>query len=447
LIFLILSEALNCQEQKRVDEPKFIVNFLHLKPLKPPQKRDLIFPHVTQTFKIGVLKETPYIACEDPLEIERSLRPVQFDSQLDLSRDLCHFAPYLASGTESFLFQGSKRKPTSPAFLTDIIKKLPSLKRAIDPFTCVAEELELVEQTLTRAIRSSEQSLTEISSHLIHGGGKRIRPMVTLLAFKLFGGGKTNDIVDIATAIELIHTATLLHDDIIDGAETRRGKESAYKRFGLKSTLVAGDFLFIKAFEFAGKFDETVVQWTADACTHLTEGEMLQGIFNRNRNVTVQDYLEIVRRKTASLFQTGAKVGAYLAGAARPLVEEIGRCGLNLGIAFQIVDDVLDVVGHKELLGKPTGIDLQDGNPSLPIILALSDGQAAVLEAFQSDHPTEEQIREAIEVIRLGKAIQEARSLGKSYAELAFKSIKKFPPSPYRNGLKTLVQLIIERDF
>jgi len=129
------------------------------------------------------------------------------------------------------------------------------------------------------------------------------------------------------------------------------------------------------------------------------------------------------------------------------LVEEIGRCGLNLGIAFQIVDDVLDVVGHKELLGKPTGIDLQDGNPSLPIILALSDGQAAVLEAFQSDHPTEEQIREAIEVIRLGKAIQEARSLGKSYAELAFKSIKKFPPSPYRNGLKTLVQLIIERDF
>ncbi len=348
---------------------------------------------------------------------------------------------------EFFLFQESKNRPTSPAFLTDIVKKLPSLKGAIDPFTCVAEELELVEQTLTRAIHSQERALTEISSHLIHGGGKRVRPMVALLAFKLFGGGKINDIVDIATALELIHTATLLHDDIIDGAETRRGKESAYRRFGLKSTLVAGDFLFIKAFEFAGKFDETVVQWTADACTHLTEGEMLQGYFNRNRNVTVEDYLEIVRRKTASLFQTAAKVGAYLAGANRSLVEEIGRYGLNLGIAFQIIDDVLDVVGHKELLGKPTGIDLQDGNPSLPIILALNDGQAAVLQAFESNLPGEDEIQKAIAAIREGKAIQEAKALCKNYAELAFKSIKKFPPSPYRNGLKTLVQLIIERDF
>src|SRR5438128_6976599 len=282
-----------------------------------------------------------------------------------------------------FLIQETKPKllKAISAIAPSIERKIPSLQRAGDPFSYVSDELELVEDNLKRAIRSREQILTDIAAHLIYGGGKRVRPMVTLLAFLAFGGKKTQDIVDIATAIELIHTATLLHDDIIDEAETRRGKESAYKKFGLKSTLVADDFLFIKAFEFAGKFDETVVQWTADACTHLTEGEMLQGIFNRNRNVTVQDYLEIVRRKTASLFQTGAKVGAYLAGAGRPLVEEIGRCGLNLGIAFQIVDDVLDVVGHKELLGKPTGIDLQDGNPSLPIILALSDGQAAVLEA------------------------------------------------------------------
>jgi geranylgeranyl pyrophosphate synthase len=353
----------------------------------------------------------------------------------------------LFSDLEFFLFQESKRKLTSPTLLTDIVKKLPSLKGAIDPFNCVTEELELVEQSLTRSIRSSERSLTEISSYLIHGGGKRIRPMVTLLAFRLFGGKRINDIVDIATAIELIHTATLLHDDIIDGAGTRRGKESSYKKFGLKSTLVAGDFLFIKAFEFAGKFDETVVQWTADACTHLTEGEMLQGYFNRNPKVTVDDYLEIVRRKTGSLFQTGAKVGAYLAGANRSLVEEMGRYGLNLGIAFQIVDDVLDIVGHQELLGKPTGIDLQDGNPSLPIILALNDKQGSVLEAFESSQPNQEEIRKAIDAIREGKVLKEARVICRNYAELAFKSIKKFPPSPYRNGLKTLVQLIIERDF
>jgi octaprenyl-diphosphate synthase len=271
--------------------------------------------------------------------------------------------------------------------------------------------------------------------------------MVTLMAYFAFGGKRTQDIVDIATAIELIHTATLLHDDIIDGAETRRGKESAYKKYGLKSTLVAGDFLFIKAFEFAGKFDETVVQWTADACTLLTEGEILQGNFNRNRTVTLEDYLEIVKRKTASLFHTGAKVGAYLAGAHPSLVDETERYGLNMGIAFQMVDDVLDVVGHADLLGKPTGMDLRDGNPALPIILAVIDGDVTVRDAFECGDPSEAEIQAAIAAIKNGPSIQEAKHLSKRYAKEALKSVKKLPPSKYRNGLKSMVQLIIDRDF
>jgi len=318
---------------------------------------------------------------------------------------------------------------------------------ADDPFHCVAEELQLVEENLIRAIRSREPDLTNISAHLVHSGGKRVRPMVTLLAYFAFGGKRIQDIVDIATAIELIHTATLLHDDIIDGAETRRGKESAYKKFGLKSTLVAGDFLFIKAFEFAGKFDETVVQWTADACTALTEGEILQGLFNRNRAVTLEDYLEIVRRKTASLFHTGAKVGAYLAGAPSSLVDETGRYGLNMGIAFQMIDDILDVVGHPDLLGKPTGMDLRDGNPALPIILAVMNGDSTVREAFDSSNPNEKQILAALAAIKTGRSIQEAKALSKRYAKLAMASVKKLPPSKYRNGLESLVQLIIDRDF
>ena len=321
------------------------------------------------------------------------------------------------------------------------------LRGTDDPFSCVAEELALVEESLVRAIGSRERDLTDISAHLVHSGGKRVRPMVTLLAYLAFGGKRIEDIVDIATAIELIHTATLLHDDIIDGAETRRGKESAYKKFGLKSTLVAGDFLFIKAFEFAGKFDETVVQWTADACTLLTEGEILQGRFNRNRAVTLEDYLEIVKRKTASLFQTGAKVGAYLAGATPHLVDETERYGLNMGIAFQMVDDVLDVVGHPDLLGKPTGMDLRDGNPALPIILAVKNGDAVVREAFDCGKPTERQIIAAIDAIKSGSAIQDARMLSKGYAKEARLSVRQLPASKYRTALESLVQLIIERDF
>jgi len=357
------------------------------------------------------------------------------------------FLPNSAQELESVLHQQSKRKVQNPPVLTGSVGAIPSFKEAFDPFSCVAEELALVEQNLSRSIRSQESTLTEISSHLIHSGGKRIRPAVTLLAFKLFKGKKTSDIVDIAAAMELIHTATLLHDDIIDGADIRRGQESANKKFGFKSTLVTGDFLFIKAFEFAGKFDETVVQWTSDACTRLTEGEILQGAFNRNTKVTLNDYLEIVERKTASLFHTGAKLGAYIAGAPPNQIELMGQYGLNLGIAFQMIDDVLDIVGHQELLGKPTGMDLRDGNPSLPIVLSVIERQKAVLEAFECQHPSEELIRGAIEAMDRGTAIRQAMALSKKYAIKASKFIEKLPPSSYRNRLRTLVQLIIERDL
>jgi octaprenyl-diphosphate synthase len=190
-----------------------------------------------------------------------------------------------------------------------------------------------------------------------------------------------------------------------------------------------------------------VVQWTADACTLLTEGEILQGVFNRNRTVTLENYLEIVKRKTASLFHTGAKVGAYLAGAPAELVDQTERYGLNMGIAFQMVDDILDVVGHPDLLGKPTGMDLRDGNPALPIILAVKQGDPAVRKAFDCRKPAENQIAAALNAIKNGPAIQEAKALSKRYAEEALLSVKKLPPSKYRNGLKSLVQLIIDRDF
>lgn len=334
-----------------------------------------------------------------------------------------------------------------PACFGGETTKLPPQPDPVDPFSCVAEELDRVEEALAGSIKSRESALTEIASHLIHSGGKRVRPMITLLAFKTFGGTKTQDVVEIAASMELIHTATLLHDDIIDGAEIRRGKVSAYRKFGLKSTLVAGDFLFIKAFEFAGKFDETVVHWTADACTKLTEGEMLQNAFNRNRAVTILDYFEIIKRKTASLFQTGAKLGAYLAGASPAHIELLSQYGLNLGMAFQMIDDVLDIIGHKELLGKPTGMDLRDGNPSLPIVLSLSEDEKEAREAFECSQPSEESIQKAIECISKGKSIEQAKRFSKQYALKASKSVEMLPSSMHHNGLRDLVRLIVERDF
>ena len=310
----------------------------------------------------------------------------------------------------------------------------------------MADQLTWVERKLAECTHSRESEITEIASHLIRGGGKRIRPVITLLTFNAFHGEREEDAVDIATAMELIHAATLLHDDIIDGAEFRRGKESAYKRYGLTRTLVTGDFLFIKAFEFAGKFDDTVVQWTADACTSLTEGEILQGSFNRNRTVTARDYIEIVERKTASLFQTGARLGAYIAGAPSEQVEVAASFGLNLGIAFQMMDDVLDVVGRRDLLGKSTGMDLRDGNPSLPIVLSLLDGHQTVARVFQSQTPTENDIQRALDAMGNGTVIERARSFSNKYALKASREIDGLPASVERDGLKALARLLTDRD-
>ena len=355
---------------------------------------------------------------------------------------ICGISTPTPARTESLLSQQHhERNPQD--VLTDVAEELPC--DLVDPYSFVADQLRLVEQRLVDCTRSRESEITDIASHLIAGGGKRIRPVITLLTFNAFHGKREEDVVDIAAAMELIHAATLLHDDIIDGAEFRRGRESAYKRYGLTRTLVTGDFLFIKAFEFAGKFDETVVQWTADACTSLTEGEILQGSFNRSRTVTAQDYIEIVERKTASLFETGAKLGAYIAGASSEQVEVAANFGLNLGIAFQMMDDVLDVVGRRDLLGKSTGMDLRDGNPSLPIVLSLLDGHQTVARVFQTQTPTENDIRRALEAMGNGTVIERARTFARKYAVKASREIDKLPDSVERDGLKALGRLLTDR--
>ena len=316
-----------------------------------------------------------------------------------------------------------------------------------DPFECVQKEMVLVEKRLIQAVRSRENLLTDICLHLVAGGGKRLRPLLALMAFKMMGGTKTTEIVDMATALELIHTATLLHDDIIDDGERRRGRPSAYKRYGLTDTLVAGDFLFIKAFEYAGKFDERVVQWTADACTSLTEGEILQSFHSHNPRVSLKDYMEIVRRKTACLFHTGAKVGAYLAGAPEVQVRLVAEFGLNLGICFQIMDDILDVIGTEELLGKPVGMDLRDGNPSLPIILAMKNGNKRIQSVFEKRSRSKAGVNTALNWIRNSDAIAQARRHSKKYALNAGACLRRLPSSKHREDLERLVELLVERTF
>ncbi len=309
----------------------------------------------------------------------------------------------------------------------------------------VAAELGRVEARIAEVIGSREQKLTDISRYLIDAGGKRVRPAVSMLVFRACGGEDITDIVDLSVSLELIHTATLLHDDIIDSNDTRRGKAAAPLRFGIADTLVAGDFLFSRAFEVCGRFEAKIVAWAADACVQLTEGEIMQGRFRRHLHASEDDYREIITRKTASLFAAGTRIAAYLAGMDERCVTLMRECGHEIGLAFQMIDDVLDVQGDASRTGKRVGTDLIDGNPSLPIVWGLD--LPAVRKAFTTVPAAPATVADAIQAIRDARLPERVRNAAAEHAARAVRIIETLEPSPYRDGLCHLAAELVERDL
>lgn len=312
----------------------------------------------------------------------------------------------------------------------------------VDP--TLADAMDLVEARLGELLDSREPLLTEISTYLVGSGGKRVRPAVTLMIFRACGGQKLDDIVDVAAALELIHSATLLHDDIIDNSDTRRGKDSAFRKYGLANALVTGDFVFSRAFLLCARFEEKLIRWAAEACISLTEGEVMQARFRNNPSVTLDDYLQIISRKTASIFQQGARTAAYLAGAPASVVECMARCGHNVGMTFQIVDDLLDVEGKVERLGKPIGIDMRDGNPSLPVVLAL-ETDPEMARIFRNADPGPDDIAQALERMRAAKVLDRVREMATTYATRARDDMASLRPSSDRDQLLRLIDQLISR--
>lgn len=306
-------------------------------------------------------------------------------------------------------------------------------------------ELESVERRIAEVIRSRELRLTDIADYLINAGGKRVRPAVAMLVFRACGGVDITDIVDLSVSLELIHTATLLHDDIIDSNDVRRGRAAAPLRFGIADTLVTGDFLFSRAFEVCGRFEAKIVAWAADSCVQLTEGEIMQGRFRRNPAVSLEDYLEIIDRKTASLFAAGTKIGAYLAGLPEDDVAQMEQCGREIGLAFQMIDDVLDVEGDPRKIGKRVGTDLLDGNPSLPIVWALD--LPPVRRAFEAAECTEREIEDALRAIRENGVLDRVRDLAVDHARAAAAAVRCLPQSAYRDALGRLIRDLVQREI
>jgi len=313
----------------------------------------------------------------------------------------------------------------------------------------VNKELRMVDQKLREMVTSDERTLTDASLHVIEAGGKRLRPTVTLLAYKCLGGEDTDRIVDVATAFELIHSATLIHDDINDGGLARRGRETVYKKFGLHSAIVTGDFLFVKAFSLGGMFDKVVVQTTADACARLAEGEVLQNRHRHTTEMTVDTYVKVMERKTAEPIRAGAMVGAYLAGGTMDAIAGLGAYGLNLGIAFQVIDDVLDFTGDEKKTGKPVGIDLKEGYLTLPSLLAMKSSEEMrkeILGLVKQETPSPEAVKRCVSHVVDSGAVEKAKGMGEYYALEALQNIGMLPDTEYARSLRELVGKVLNRE-
>ena len=314
----------------------------------------------------------------------------------------------------------------------------------------VSKELSMVEEELRRSIRSEEPLLTDIASYVIGAGGKRIRPTVTLLSYKALGGTDIRKAVEISAAFELIHNATLLHDDINDGSSLRRGKIRAHKRYDMHSALVAGDFLFVKGFGLGGRFDKTVVEITANACSKLAEGEIKQKGNKWRLEVGEAEYLDTIKKKTAMPIEAGAMAGAYLADGTFEEIEILGEYGLNTGISFQIIDDVLDIVGDSKKMGKEPGADLREGNITMPIILALRELKGGERERLtqllvKRDKDGKE-VEEALGLLKTTRAVELSRRSALEFSEKAKRTLQSLGRNHCRDEMVRLADYTLSRD-
>jgi octaprenyl-diphosphate synthase len=320
-----------------------------------------------------------------------------------------------------------------------------------DVFDLVREDLAKVEEEFARQTVSSVQPITEIGQYLYNGGGKRLRPALVLLAAKLCGY-EGPAAIRLGTVVEMIHTATLVHDDVIDEAETRRGRPSTNSRWGNHRSVLAGDWLYMQAFNIAlTERNFRILELLISLTQVMVEGEMVQLTLLQRIDVTEDDYFDLIYRKTAALFAACFRLGALLGGKDEAVEAHLNSCGTNLGLAFQLIDDVLDLTSSEERLGKPVGNDLREGKVTLPLIFLLTQCRpeerlkvAQVLEDGGFQRASLAEIQALVE--RYG-TLEAARARARELARRAEQELESFPDSLYRDALRSLAGFVIERQY
>ena len=317
-----------------------------------------------------------------------------------------------------------------------------------DCLALVADDMGRVDACLTERLASDVVLINQLSTYIISSGGKRLRPQLVLLSSGACGYQGIHH-VTLATVIELIHTATLLHDDVVDASELRRGNDSANTLWGNEAAVLVGDFLYSRAFEMMVEVDNMrVMNILATTTNRIAEGEVMQLMNVRDPDLSESRYIEVIQAKTARLFQAATELGGLLANQSAEVCNALAQYGMHLGTAFQIADDVLDYQSDESTMGKSTGDDLAEGKTTLPLIHAMRDGndaQRAMLRQAITDADIS-QIDKINEVITSTNAVENSLAAARESAEQAVQVLQSVPPSPYRDALESLARYSVDRN-
>jgi len=314
----------------------------------------------------------------------------------------------------------------------------------------IAPKLQLVEEELRRNFQSNIQTIHDVGEHILGGGGKRLRPALLLLISRMLRYEGYRDVV-YGAVIEFIHTATLVHDDIIDEAAIRRGRTSINYRWGNNLTVLVGDYLYTHSMNLAlAEGNLEILRLLSNVTIRMIEGEILGLEQNGRADLTIDDYFEIVGRKTAALFGACCRIPAYLVDLPESSAASLFNYGFNLGVCFQLIDDLLDFTSSTEVLGKPALSDLKEGKVTLPLLLAMpraTDAERTTIARVASNKSFDGiTAPEVIDLVRKYDALDETRAIARDYASRARAALEPFADSPAKEALDLALDFVLERD-
>lgn len=318
-----------------------------------------------------------------------------------------------------------------------------------DVYRLIEADRSAVDNVIRQRLHSDVVLVNQLSHYIINSGGKRLRPMIVLLSARAMEYQGYHHI-PLAAVVEFIHTATLLHDDVVDSSDMRRGQDTANAIWGNEASVLVGDFLYSRAFQMMVEVGSmSVMEVLANATNVIAEGEVMQLMNCHEPNTTEETYLEVIHCKTAKLFEASSKLGAILAGKAPEEIEAMARYGMHLGTAFQLVDDMLDYSDSSEQIGKNIGDDLAEGKPTLPLIYTMRHGNSKQVEIVREaiEKGGRENIDEVIEAVRVTGAIDYTADAARKEAAKAIGFLDFLPDSKYKQALVALAEFSVNRNY